>query len=71
MANISKRAQKTLELIRKGRFYMAYDPNNPATIKELTDAGLIQQAARPMVVVAAYVPTTGYTPYQEERFDGN
>ena len=66
---ISKRAQKTLALIRQGRFYMAYDENNPATIKELEDAGLIRIAGRPMVLVAAYVPTSGYTPYTNEKFE--
>lgn len=69
-AALSKRAKKTLKLIRDGRFYMAYDQKNPATITELEEAGLIRKAARPMVLVAAYVPTKGYTDYVSEKFDG-
>lgn len=66
---ISKRAEKTLDLIRKGRFYMAFGSRNPATIKELEAAGLIQVVARPVVIVAAYAPKNGYTPYSEEKFE--
>lgn len=65
---ISKRAQKTLDLIRAGRFYMAWNQRNPATIRELEEAGLIRKTARPVVIVAAYVPTDGYTDYVPERF---
>ena len=67
--SISKRAQKTLALIRQGKFYRCYAPDLPATITELEEAGLIRKAGRPMVIVAAYVPTTGYTPYVQEKFD--
>lgn len=70
MTEISKRAQKTLELIKKGRFYMDYDPNLPATIQELLDAKLIQRGARATTFVAAFVPVEGYIPMRDEQFAG-
>lgn len=69
MANISKRTQKTLNLIREGKFYRKYDSNNPATIKELEDAGLIVGTGRVVVVELCYVPTTGYTGYIPEQYE--
>lgn len=68
MTEISKRAQKTLELIKKGKFYACYDPNLPATIKELVEAKLIVRAARVGMVHAAYAPAEGYIPMRIERF---
>ena len=69
LIGVSKRARKTYELIKQGRFYMTWSHRNPATIKELERAGLIRGTARPMVIVAAYVPTIGYTDYVPEKFE--
>lgn len=69
MTEISKRAQKTLELIKNGRFYMDYDPNLPATIKELLDAKLIVRMTRATTYVASFAPADGYIPMRPETFD--
>jgi hypothetical protein len=69
MTKISARAKKTLDLIKKGKFYRPYDRNRPASIDELLEAGLIRCTGRPMIVVAAYVPTEGYTDYVPEKFE--
>lgn len=68
MTQVSKRALKTLELIKKGKFYACYDPNLPATIKELVDAKLIIRTARVGMVHAAYAPAERYVPMRFERF---
>lgn len=69
MTEISKRAQKTLELIKNGRFYMDYDPNLPATIKELLEAKLIVRITRATTYVASFAPADGYIPMRPETFD--
>lgn len=69
MTQVSKRALKTLELIKKGKFYGAYHPANPATIQELADAGLIVRDGRAAVIVAAWVPTNGYVSTRPEQFE--
>lgn len=66
---LSKRAQKTLALIREGRFYKAFANDKPACMQELVDAGLVGVTMRVEVIVACYVPTTGYTPYVPEKYD--
>lgn len=65
---LSKRAVKTLQRIRNGAFYKAYNPNNPKTIEELISAGLIKKTGRVVVIESCYVPTTGYAPYIPEQF---
>lgn len=68
MGEISKAAQKTLDLINKGRFYMCYGAN-PKTIDELVKAGFIRRGARATQYVSAYIPTNGYIPMRNEAFD--
>lgn len=68
--SVSKRAMKTLDLIKRGKFYMTYDDKNPATIEELKTAGLIRPSGRAMAYVAAYVPADGYVPMRQESFIG-
>lgn len=68
MTDISKRAQKTLELIKNGKFYMAYDENLPATIQELLDAKLIVGTVRATTYVASFAPAEGYVPMRMEQF---
>lgn len=65
---LSKRAQKLLQRIRDGRFYMT-GGRVPQCMSELERAGLVTVCMRPMVFVAAYVPTDGYAPYVPEHFD--
>jgi hypothetical protein len=67
-AGVSLRAQKTLALIERGRFYMWMDDTNPETITELEQAGLIVPTGRVVVIRSAYVPTHGYKPYKPEEY---
>jgi len=66
---LSKHAQSLLKRLQRGRFYRPYNDRVPKAMKELVEAGLVTLAARPVVIVSAYVPTQGYTPYVEEKFD--
>ncbi len=67
---LSKHARNLLARIKQGRFYRPYDDRLPKAMKELEEAGLVTLTGRVVVIELAYVPTQGYTPYQEERFDG-
>ena len=66
-AKLSRNALRMLERIEQGKFYKAYE-DEPATMGELKEAGLVYVCMRVEVVRACYVPACGYTPYREEKF---
>lgn len=67
---LSPRAKKLLGRIRQGAYYMAHSPRKPKAMAELEEAGLVTITGRAIVFQACYVPTTGYTPMVQERFEG-
>lgn len=71
MTNIklSARAEKLLVRVKEGSFYLPYSPKLPAAMKELENAGLVTLTGRVQSVILAYVPTSGYIPFQNERFE--
>lgn len=66
---LSTRAKRLLDRVRDGAFYQAFGSRVPDSMQELVDAGLVTTAGRVVSVMACYVPTTGYTPYQAEVYD--
>lgn len=68
LSGLSKNALKVLKRIEDGYFYRPYRPDTPKCIQELVDAGLVKLTARPVVIELAYVPSTNYVPYVNEKF---
>lgn len=66
---LSTRAKRLLDRVRDGAFYQAFGSRVPDSMQELVDAGLVTTTGRVVSVMACYVPTTGYTPYQAEVYD--
>lgn len=66
---LSKRAEKTLALLRQGRYYPMFDPKIPDCMDELIAAGLVVDVMRVETIRRCYVPAKGYTPYVPEKFD--
>lgn len=69
-SDLSVRARKLYERVQRGEWYPAYNGRTPKAMQELADAGLVTVTGRAKVIEACFVPTTGYTPMQMERFDG-
>ena len=67
-AGLSKNALKVLGRIEDGHYYKPYQPDTPKCIQELVDAGLVKLTGRVTVVELAYVPSTNYIPYVNEKF---
>ncbi|MDK2769960.1 MAG: hypothetical protein KYX69_19855 [Sphingomonas sp.] len=68
-APLSARAQKLYARVQQGHFYRAYEDRLPKAMKELEAHGLVSIAGRVVVTAACYVPTSGYTPHVNEKFD--
>lgn len=66
---LSLRATKLLARIKAGEWYPAYPMHRiPKAMIELERAGLVSITGRVKVIEAAYVPSTGYTPFKSEEF---
>lgn len=68
MAELSKRAQKTLARLKNGEFYPV-DRKPLQSILELKRLGLIDRTGRVEIYRACYVPAEGYMPMTIEAFE--
>lgn len=70
MSKLSKRAEKMLRRVQAGEFYKLENYHNSPAMRELLDAGLVTTTGRVVIIEACFVPAVGYTPFTQEKFDG-